>query len=632
MEHRESFLKSYREEVLEQVSLPESLKAQYSLLSCLRDGERSVYLAQDQAGWKAVIKIQSAGREDSLRREYELLRSLRHPQLPRPLAYISSGGTEYLVREYIPGMSLYELVESHGPLKRKQALVAAKSLCQVLDYLHRQTPPVIHRDIKPQNIVIDESFCCHLIDLGIARHHRPGQSGDTVFIGTEATAPPEQFGYRQTDQRSDIYSVGMLLRFMLSGSLEPLPRLPGCARLRCIAQRCTAFDPRRRYSSAAALLRALKFRGSVLAAGAATLLLVLALILPGLRSLAGPESQPRGEPVSSQTGSGDGVDSPLLAQALRLELGIADGEEIPMGRLDEVEQLIVCGQELVFAIREHQQMAETAHDRYIGEPRYGDIDDADLELLARCTNLRVLVLDYQQISDISVLADLPLEYLSLTGNQVQDLSPLSVCTGLQVLDLGENPVRNIDALEALPRLRELNLEATGITSLEVLSGSALEKLNVRSTWVTDYSILAECPGLGSLITGDLPSGVWESIGGLTSLEELRVYSSSGLDFSVLEGMEQLRDLDVYGSSISNPESLALLPQLRELNLGETGLNSLDFVPSLPILMGIDLRENPISDFSILLDCPHLKNLNISAWQLEQATEQLEGGNLNISCG
>ena len=166
----------------------------------------------------------------------------------------------------------------------------------------------------------------------------------------------------------------------------------------------------------------------------------------------------------------------------------------------------------------------------------------------------------------------------------------------------------------------------------MLSGSALEKLNVRSTWVTDYSILAECSGLCSLITGDLPSGAWDSIGGLTALEELRVYSSSGLDFSVLEGMEQLRDLDVYGSSISNPESLALLPQLRELNLGETGLNSLDFVPSLPILMGIDLRENPISDFSILLDCPYLKNLNINAWQLEQATEQLEGGNLNISCG
>lgn len=198
--------------------------------------------------------------------------------------------------------------------------------------------------------------------------------------------------------------------------------------------------------------------------------------------------------------------------------------------------------------------------------------------------------------------------------------------------MAENPIRSITALKELSRLRELNLEATGVTSLDVLSGSALEKLNARSTWVTDYSILAECPGLRSLVTGDLPSGAWESIGGLTSLEELRVYSSSGLDFSVLEGMEQLRDLDVYGSSISNPESLALLPQLRYLNLGETGLNSLDFVPSLPILMGIDLREDPISDFSILLDCPHLEDLNISDWQLEQAEEQLEGGKVNISCG
>lgn len=310
-----------------------------------------------------------------------------------------------------------------------------------------------------------------------------------------------------------------------------------------------------------------------------------------------------------------------------MELGLAQAAEIPEERLGEVEQLIICGRDIIFSVQDYQQLLESVHDRYSGYISQGDIGNEDLELLSRCINLRVLVLDYQQISDISALKGLPLEYLSLSGNQVQDISPLSGCSSLQVLDMAENPIRSIMALKELSRLRELNLEATGVTSLDVLSGSALEKLNARSTWVTDYSILAECPGLRSLVTGDLPSGAWESIGGLTSLEELRVYSSSGL-----EGMEQLRDLDVYGSSISNPESLALLPQLRYLNLGETGLNSLDFVPSLPILMGIDLREDPISDFSILLDCPHLEDLNISDWQLEQAEEQLEGGKVNISCG
>ena len=100
----------------------------------------------------------------------------------------------------------------------------------------------------------------------------------------------------------------------------------------------------------------------------------------------------------------------------------------------------------------------------------------------------------------------------------------------------------------------------------------------------------------------------------------------------MEGMDRLRDLDVYGSGISNPQALALLPQLSMLNLGETGLSSLDFVPRLPALTGIDLREDPIGDFGALLDCPYLKDLNISAWQLEQAERQLEGGELTISCG
>ena len=68
-------------------------------------------------------------------------------------------------------------------------------------------------------MVLDPAGRCHLIDLGAARRYRPEQKGDTVFLGTEITAPPEQFGYQQTDQRSDVYSLGMLLRFLLSGQL-----------------------------------------------------------------------------------------------------------------------------------------------------------------------------------------------------------------------------------------------------------------------------------------------------------------------------------------------------------------------------------------------------------------------------
>ena len=190
MPAREEFLNQYRAQVLDTLKLPPCLSAQYSPLSCLKDGERQVYLVQDQAGWQAVLKLQPAGREDTLRQEYDLLRSLRHPQIPRALAYLEWEGREYLIREYVEGASLYERVVAQGPLSPAQTRAAAVSLCQVLDYLHSQLPPVICRDVKPQNVVMDPSGCCHLIDLGTARRYRPEQQGDTVFLGTQGTAPP----------------------------------------------------------------------------------------------------------------------------------------------------------------------------------------------------------------------------------------------------------------------------------------------------------------------------------------------------------------------------------------------------------------------------------------------------------
>ena len=85
MGKRERFLRTYETQVLDALVLPPGLEEQYSLQSCLKDGERQVYLVRDREGRPAVLKRQPAGREDALRAEYDLLQQLRHPQLPRPL-------------------------------------------------------------------------------------------------------------------------------------------------------------------------------------------------------------------------------------------------------------------------------------------------------------------------------------------------------------------------------------------------------------------------------------------------------------------------------------------------------------------------------------------------------------------
>ena len=156
MERREAFLRAYQAGVLDGVALPASLRENYHLCACLKDGERQVYLLQDRDGSPAVLKTQPTGREDSLRAEYDLLGKLRHPQIPRPLAYLEEGDREYLVREYVEGSSLAELVEAQGALSPERTRAAVVSLCRVLEHLHSQEPPVICRDIKPQNVVMDK--------------------------------------------------------------------------------------------------------------------------------------------------------------------------------------------------------------------------------------------------------------------------------------------------------------------------------------------------------------------------------------------------------------------------------------------------------------------------------------------
>ena len=148
MNVREQFLQEYQDQVLDSLVLPPFLSSQYRILSCLKDGERQVYLIQDRAGWLAVLKIQPAGREDTLRQEYDLLQGVRHPQIPRPLSYLEWEGAEYLVREYVEGVSLYEQVTAKGPLAPDKIRSITLSLCQVLHYLHSQHPPVICRDSK----------------------------------------------------------------------------------------------------------------------------------------------------------------------------------------------------------------------------------------------------------------------------------------------------------------------------------------------------------------------------------------------------------------------------------------------------------------------------------------------------
>jgi serine/threonine protein kinase len=153
--------------------------------------------------------------------EARILSRLNHPNLPAFTDFFTEGARHFLVMEYVDGSTLEDLLDRNkGPFSEPRVLGWARQLCDVLEYLHSQQPPVIFRDMKPGNIMLTRSGRIKLIDFGIARLFRNRGSQDTQLLGTPGFAPPEQYGSAQTNERSDIYSLAMTLFQLLTCSIS----------------------------------------------------------------------------------------------------------------------------------------------------------------------------------------------------------------------------------------------------------------------------------------------------------------------------------------------------------------------------------------------------------------------------
>ena len=201
--------------------------------------------------------------------EAHMLAALRHLNLPQVIDVFEEWGKHYLVMEYIEGQTLEKIVEGTGcPLPEPRVLAWAEQLCDVLAYLHAQAPPIIYRDLKPANVMEEnQTEVVKLIDFGIARFHKMGKTRDTVAIGTPGYAPPEQYGKGQSDARSDVYALGVVLHQLLTGydpSQNPFHLPPACklnpdvsAHVEQAIARATELEMADRFSSADAFWQAL---------------------------------------------------------------------------------------------------------------------------------------------------------------------------------------------------------------------------------------------------------------------------------------------------------------------------------------------------------------------------------------
>lgn len=150
-------------------------------------------------------------------RESTILKDLTHPMLPRITDIIRQDGYVYIVMDYLLGENMRVRLNRLGHFSIEDVIEMGTQLADVMHYLHDQTPPIIHRDIKPGNLLMDEDNRLHLIDFGSARGFAVEKTDDTVYIGTKGYAAPEQYGLGQSDARTDLYSMGITLMTFLTG-------------------------------------------------------------------------------------------------------------------------------------------------------------------------------------------------------------------------------------------------------------------------------------------------------------------------------------------------------------------------------------------------------------------------------
>ncbi len=200
------------------------LGGRYKITDVLSTGSMgSVYIAEDMKllnkRWVIKEMLPAPWMKNGIASEAATLIGLRHPNLPHIVDYIQSDLSQsgYLVMDYVEGETLLDrFLKAGNRLPLERIISYAIQLCEVLHYLHQQPDPIIHRDLKPANLMIDEHERMILIDFGTARKYKEGITNDTVQIGTIGFAAPEQFEQMQTDCRTDLYSLGAILYYLLS--------------------------------------------------------------------------------------------------------------------------------------------------------------------------------------------------------------------------------------------------------------------------------------------------------------------------------------------------------------------------------------------------------------------------------
>lgn len=614
--------------------LPENLEEKYELLSCIKHTEqKQVYLLLTKSGGsKAILKCGFGMYREILKEEAKRLVQMNGDGFPKLLFWEDSEETCFLVREYVEGDTLQELMEKEEPLGRQEALEAAIQVCGLLERLHQQKPPVIYRDVKPQNVVCTPRGEYVLIDLDTARAYKDGIGEDTVFMGTRGLASPEQYGYQQTDARTDVYGLGMLLLYLLTGgyeknkNYEALPK-----RLKKIITKCTEFSPKDRYSSIKEVEQVLrKFqrkaerRSSAQRRNIAVLIFSAALLLCiGLGGLLLYGTKTRQKEHAME------FSNPKIEQAVREILQKPEGSTITKEDLASVYTLIICGDMVFSSWVEHEEYM--AFNWYVTNYWTQPEEPFDLSDLSKFTNINTLIIEYQNVTELPDLSHLPLFQVDFSNNMLTDVSGLSGCTQIKRLHLKNNPISDISALQNLKQLEDLDISFTQVSDLSPIASDKIKALYVEFSNLPDFSVLEDCPSIEDIRVSNASKEDISHLIQIKNLKNLSLYESDVDSLLMFQQLPELNGLELAGCpNVTSLEGIENFPELMFLGLAGTGIESFPEHFYHDKLEVLEVTGTGIKEFKALLRCPRLRNLYVSAEVESTASMQLEGSDIEVT--
>lgn len=187
---------------------------------------------------------------------YQKMTRIEHQNLAGVYGVYTNDVKYYAVCEYVQGVSIEEYVENGGTFSDTYIRKIISAVCDGLEELHKNN--IIHRDISAKNVIVDKDVF-KIIDYDISRTYKKDKGRDTAILGTQGYAAPEQFGFNQTSPRSDVYSVGVLMNYMITGKM-PFEAI-AAGEFSSIIQKCIQPDEKNRYQSARQLKNAVDKKG-----------------------------------------------------------------------------------------------------------------------------------------------------------------------------------------------------------------------------------------------------------------------------------------------------------------------------------------------------------------------------------